>query len=290
MRLQTVSDAQKNLHALSEQMVSLQDILSNKQTRGAFGEVVLESQLRNILPPDLYSMQYSFENRTRVDCLIHLPNPPGPIAVDAKFPLEAWQMLHASGDAGERERARKKFVIDLRKHIDKIAGYVIPGETCALALMYIPSEAVFAEIYHSAPELVEQSQKKGVIPVSPTSLMAVLHNMRAWIRDVKINEQAKLITEEIGKMQKDFGRLGEALGKLKNRHRLLGEDIDTLEKPYLRLHRQNQKFQNQEALKDQSRSAPALGEEASLPPPAEGGETEQHHQEPAPLLPSSSED
>ncbi len=217
-RLAVIDNAQQNITKLSQEVVSLQDILSNKQARGAFGEVQLHDLVSAVLPPSVYSFQTTLSNGTRVDCLLKLPNPPGSIGIDAKFPLESYEQLRAARDDGERLAARRAFKQALEKHINDIAGkYVIPGETAESALLFLPSEAVYAELHANFREVVEASYRRRVWIVSPTTMMATLNTVRAVLKDVKMREQAHILQREIGLLMKDVERLGERVDKL-DRH------------------------------------------------------------------------
>lgn len=214
-RLAVIDVAQRNLTELSTQVVGLQDILSNKQARGAFGEVQLRDIVENALPPSAYQMQATLGNGKRADCIIHLPNPPGPIAIDAKFPLESFRFLHAARDETQRVAAGRAFSRDVAKHINDISEkYILEGETAESALMFLPSEAVYAELHANFPNVVEQSYRARVWIVSPTTLMATLNTVRAILRDVHMREQAGVIQTEVQKMLKDVQLLDGRVDKL----------------------------------------------------------------------------
>ena len=185
--LNVIDQAQKNISDLAGQVVGLQDILDNKQTRGAFGEVQLENLVTSILPPSAYVFQASFSNQRRVDCLIKLPQPPGPIAIDAKFPLESYHALHNAEDDSQLKAAQRAFRTAIRKHVKDIQlRYILAGETADSALMFLPSEAVYAELHANFPETVEQSYRARVWIVSPTTLMATLNTVRALLKDARM--------------------------------------------------------------------------------------------------------
>ncbi|MEO0694009.1 MAG: DNA recombination protein RmuC, partial [Pseudomonadota bacterium] len=179
-RLETIDKAQANIEKLSGDVLSLQDILSNKQTRGAFGEIQLNDIVSKALPSDSYAWQATLSNGKRADCLIHLPNPPGPIVIDSKFPLEAYEALRAAKTDWEVNEAAKAMRVAVKKHIKDIAErYIIEGETADGALMFLPSEAVYAELHANFPELVREGFQARVWIVSPTTCMATLNTMRA---------------------------------------------------------------------------------------------------------------
>ncbi|MEE8443890.1 MAG: DNA recombination protein RmuC [Alphaproteobacteria bacterium] len=225
-RLATINAAQENITRLSQQVVSLQDVLANKQTRGAFGEVQLEDQVRDAWPPSAYSFQAKLGNGRIVDCLLGLPNPPGPIAIDAKFPLEGYRALRAANNDDERNIARKKLGADVLKHITDIAErYILPGETADSALMFVPSEAVYAELHAELPAIVDKSHRARVYIVSPTTLMATLNTLRAVLRDTQMREHAGLILAEVGKMTQDIARLDSRVESLDRHFGLAEKDL-----------------------------------------------------------------
>ena len=197
-RLAVIDRAQKNITELSSQVVGLQDVLSNKQARGAFGEVQMGDIVSSILPPSAYSLQATLTNGKRADCLIRLPNPPGPIAIDSKFPLESYEALRAARDEAEKLQASRAFAAAVRTHVADISRkYIVPGETAESALMFLPSEAVYAELHAAFRGVVEDSYRARVWIVSPTTLMATLNTVRAVLKDVHMREQAGVIQEEV---------------------------------------------------------------------------------------------
>jgi DNA recombination protein RmuC len=225
-RLGAIKAAQENITRLSQQVVSLQDVLSNKQARGAFGEVQLEDQVKSALPPAAYRFQAKLGNGRIADCVLDLPNPPGAIAVDAKFPLESYYALRASKDEDARAAARKAFGADVLKHVKDIAErYIVPGETADSALMFLPSEAVYAELHAELPEVIQKSHKARVYIVSPTTLMATLNTIRAVLKDAQMREQAGLILAEVGKMAADVGRLNQRVDNLDKHFGLAEKDL-----------------------------------------------------------------
>ena len=224
-RLAVIDQAQKNITELSSQVVGLQDILANKQARGAFGEIQLNDIVESILPPSAYSFQASV-GTGRADCLLHLPNPPGPIAIDAKFPLESYRELREALDEPARVQAARRFTADVRKHVQDIAGkYIVSGETAESALMFLPSEAVYAELHANFRAVVEESFRARVWIVSPTTLMATLNTVRAVLKDVHLREQAGAIQAEIAELLKDVARLDERVGKLQRHFGQAEEDL-----------------------------------------------------------------
>ena len=227
--LNVIDQAQKNISDLAGQVVGLQDILDNKQTRGAFGEVQLENLVTSILPPSAYDFQASLSNQRRVDCLIQLPQPPGPIAVDAKFPLESYHALRNAEDDTQLKAAQRAFRTAIRKHVKDIQErYILPGETADSALMFLPSEAVYAELHANFPETVEQSYRARVWIVSPTTLMATLNTVRAVLKDARMREQAGVIQTEVQKLLDDVRRLDDRTQKLQSHFGQAGKDLELI--------------------------------------------------------------
>ena len=217
-RLQTIDKAQENIEKLSGDVLSLQDILSNKQTRGAFGEIQLNDIVSKALPRDSYTLQATLSNGKRADCLIHLPLPPGPIVIDAKFPLEAYEMLRNAKTDWDLNEAAKMLRTSVKAHIKAISErYLIEGETADGALMFLPSEAVYAELHANFPELVREGFAARVWIVSPTTCMATLNTMRAILKDARMREQAGAIRKELNNLYADVDRLGTRVGNL-DRH------------------------------------------------------------------------
>jgi DNA recombination protein RmuC len=229
-RLAVIDKAQQNLTELSTQVVGLQDILANKQARGAFGEIQLRDLVEAALPPSAYEFQATLGNGRRADCLLQLPNPPGAIAIDSKFPLESYEALRRAGsDEAQITVARRAFQADVRRHVKDIAErYIIPGETAESALLFLPSEAVYAELHANCREVVEASYKARVWIVSPTTLMATLNTVRAVLKDVRMREQAAIIQTEVGKMMEDVLRLNDRVGKLERHFDQASRDIQDI--------------------------------------------------------------
>jgi len=231
-RLAVIDQAQKNITDLSQQMVSLQDILSNKQARGAFGETQLNDLVKDTLPIAAYELQATLSNGKRADCLLKFPNPPGPIAVDAKFPLESYRLMQDAKDEAGVENASREFSKAIRKHIGDIAErYIVPGETADSAIMFLPSESLFLEV-HSNPKLagvIEECRKRRVYIVSPNTLWATLITLRAILRDARMSEQAGLIQIEVTKLLEDVGRLDERVQTLRKRFDSANKAIEDVE-------------------------------------------------------------
>jgi DNA recombination protein RmuC len=230
-RLATIDEAQKKIESLTGSVVTLQELLGDKRARGAVGEVQLEALVRNVLPSSVYAMQATLSNGSRVDCVLDLPPPTGKVAVDSKFPLENYHRMFAA-DATELERAaaQKQFRQDLRRHVDAIAGkYIIPGETADGAVMFLPAEAVFAELHAHHPEVVEYAMSRRIWIVSPTTLMAVLNTARAVLKDVETRQQVHVIKDCLGKLAADFGRFDERMRDLARHIKQAHEDVERVQ-------------------------------------------------------------
>ena len=225
-RLVVIDEAQKRITELSGQVVGLQDILSDKQARGAFGEIQLNDLVFNVLPPSAYEFQMTLGNGKRADCLIRLPNPPGPIVIDAKFPLESYRLLRNAKDEAARVAAGRAFSAAILKHVRDISErYIVPGETAESALMFLPSEAVYAELHANFPDVVEKSFRSKVWIVSPTTLMATLNTVRAVLKDVRMREQAGVIQTEVLALLDDVTRLDERVDSLRRHFGQAEEDV-----------------------------------------------------------------
>lgn len=226
-RLETIDKAQSNIEKLSGDVLSLQDILSNKQTRGAFGEIQLNDIVRKALPPDSFTMQATLSNGRRADCLVHLPNPPGPIVIDSKFPLEAYEALRRAENQSQLIEAQRMLRIAVRSHIRAIAErYILDGETADGALMFLPSEAVYAELHANFPELVREGFDARVWIVSPTTCMATLNTMRAVLKDARMREQAGAIRSTLRQLHRDVELVVERVEKLSTHFHQARSDLD----------------------------------------------------------------
>ena len=225
-RLTAIDKAQENITKLSGDVLSLQDIVSNKQTRGAFGEIQLNDIVSKALPSDSYTLQATLSNARRADCLIHLPNPPGPIVIDSKFPLEPYEALRNAKTDWELNEAARQLRTAVKKHIKDISEkYIIEGETADGALMFLPSEAVYAELHANFSELVREGFTARVWIVSPTTCMATLNTMRAILKDARMREQAGAIRRELGLLYQDVDRLGTRVENLDRHFAQAAKDI-----------------------------------------------------------------
>ena len=261
-RLVKIDEAQKNLAELSTHVVSLQDILSNKQARGAFGEEQLEAIVRDQLPTAHFEFQATLSNQKRVDCVLRLPAPLGPLCIDAKFPREAYDALReAGGDEAARTAAQRAFANAINVHVRDIAEkYIVPGETAEAAMMFVPSEAVYSEIYTSTMDVADKARRARVFIVSPTTLWAVLNTMRAILKDARMREQADAIQREVGLLLDDIGRLSKRVDNLESHFSAAEKDVRDIRITTEKIIRRGDRIQDVELEK----SVPPL----TLVPPA----------------------
>jgi DNA recombination protein RmuC len=214
-RLKVIDEAQKNLTDLSGQMVTLQQILSNKQSRGAYGQGNMENIISDALPKGAYEFQATLSNRKRPDCLIRLPNSPAAIVIDSKFPLEAFELFKNASNDLERKAAGARIKNDVMLHVATIAEhYLIAGETQDPAIMFVPSESIYAELYDSFPELIQRAHRSRVVVVSPNILVLAINTVQSVLKDARMREQADLIQREVGLMLRDVGLLEQRVQKL----------------------------------------------------------------------------
>jgi DNA recombination protein RmuC len=232
-RLAVIDTAQNNIQSLAGQVVQLQAILSNKQTRGAFGQSRMEAIVADGLPMGGYEFQATLSNGSRPDCLVPMPNGAPPLVIDAKFPLEAWNAIRAAADgdpAGEAQKlAAQAFRRDLDVHVKAIAQkYLLPGETHESAFMFVPSESIFAEIHENFETIVHRAHKARIVIVSPSLLMLSIQVIQSILKDAGMREQAHLIQGEVSKLLEDVGRLDERVRKLQSHFSMTARDIDDI--------------------------------------------------------------
>ena len=226
-RLVTIDKAQENIQKLSGDVLSLQDILANKQTRGAFGEIQLQEIVSKALPSDAYTWQATLSNGKRADCLIHLPNPPGPIVIDSKFPLEAYEALRSATTDLDTRDAVKFMRASVKSHIKAISEkYILEGITADGAIMFLPSEAVYAELHSNFPELIREGFEARVWIVSPTTCMATLNTMRAILKDARMREQAGAIRTALRQLHRDVELVVDRVDKLNTHFNQARKDIE----------------------------------------------------------------
>ncbi len=247
-RLALIDQAQAKLTELSSSMVSLQEVLSDKRSRGAFGEVQLSHLIHNMLPEQHFALQYTLSNGCRVDAMLFLPNPSGHIAIDSKFPLERYRELQNTALASnDRKLIEQQFRIDIRRHIDDIADkYIIAGETADGAVMFIPAEAVFAEIHAHYAELIEYAYQRRVWVVSPTTLMAILTTASAVLKDDATRKQVHIIQEHLSKLGVDFARFQKRMDNLSRHITQAQQDVEDIHKSSRKITQRFSKIENVE--------------------------------------------
>jgi DNA recombination protein RmuC len=234
-RLNTIDEAQKNIAGLSQQVTSLQDILSDKQQRGAFGQERMEAIIADQLAPSLYEFQHTLSNGSRPDCIIRLPNVKAVVVVDSKFPLEAFEALRVATD-DERKGVGARLRTDIQKHVGDIATkYLISGETQTPALMFVPSESIYAELHTNFSDVVQKARQQNVVIVSPHILMLAVNTIQTLMRDSKMREQAHEIQKEVGALLKDVKLLADRVGELRTHFERTSKDIGEIEKPMSRI-------------------------------------------------------
>jgi DNA recombination protein RmuC len=227
-RLAVIDTAQKNITELATQVSSLQGVLANKQSRGAFGQGQLEAIIADVLPKGAYEFQYTLKNKSRPDCAIFMPES-GPLIIDAKFPLEAMTAWRQAATDEERKQAIARVRQDIAKHISDIAEkYLIPGETQDIALMFIPSESVYADLHERFDDIVQRAQRARIMIVSPTLMVMAIQVIKQVRKDVEMREAADQIRHEVGHMMKDVGLLGERVRKLQGHFGQATKDIDDI--------------------------------------------------------------
>ena len=228
-RLAVIDRAQENINSLSNQVNDLQNILSNKQLRGAFGEVQLENIVKDALPQNAYQFQYTLMSNSRVDCIVKMPEPPGPICIDSKFPLEDYKKFTGSTNDQEKKDNLKLFHNAVQKHIRDISEkYILPGETADSAIMFLPSESIYSEINIRFPKLVNESRNKKVYMAGPDNLMLLLHTVRAILRDATMSQTAGKIQIEVDKLGNDLNLLADRIFKLDKHFDLARRDLDEI--------------------------------------------------------------
>jgi DNA recombination protein RmuC len=256
-RLALIDEAQKKITELSSHMISLQEILGDKRSRGAFGETQLSGLVHNVLPESHFALQHTLSNGKRVDCMLFLPEPTGNVAIDAKFPLESFRAL-CDAASSELPRLSQQFRKDIRKHINDIADkYILPPETADGAVMFLPAEAVFAEIHARYPELVEEAHRRRVWLVSPTTMMAILTTARTVLKDAATRKQVHLIQTHLIHLAKDFARFEKRMDKLAHHIQQAHSDVSEVHISAQKISNRFSKIEQVE-LKDEPDNANAL--------------------------------
>ena len=228
-RLQTIDKAQTKIEKLSGEVLGLQEILSNKQTRGVFGEIQLKDIVSKALPSDAYDFQFTLTNGKRADCIIYLPEPQGNIVIDSKFPLEAYNSMMSNTNEVDKNRNIQLFQSSIKTHIKDISEkYIIEGETADGAILFLPSEAIYAELHANFSKLVNEGFESRVWIVSPTTLMATLNTMRAILKDERLRRQTSRIRAELDLLYKDILRLEGRIINLDKHFNLASKDVDEI--------------------------------------------------------------
>lgn len=250
IRLTIIDEAQKKITELSSHVVNLQDILVDKRARGAFGEVQLATLIANMIPPTHYQLQHTLSNQKRADCILFLPEPTGNVVIDAKFPLETYQkLMNRDMSPTEKKSLQQQFRQDVQKHIKDIAEkYIIPTETTDGAMMFIPAEAIFAEIHASFPELIALAQRLKVWLVSPSTLMAVLTTARAVLKDDATKKQVHIIQKHLHALADDFQRFEKRMDKLSKHIDLAHQDVSEVSTSAKKITQRFQKIESVDLL------------------------------------------
>lgn len=227
-RLTIIDEAQKKITELSNHVVDLQSVFQDKRSRGAFGEVQLEQLIQNIIPKQNYQLQYTLSNQKRADCILFLPKPTGNIVIDAKFPLETFQLMQ-NASPSDKKSHQSQFKQDIKKHIQDISQkYIIKNETAEGAIMFIPAEAIFAEIHANFPELVQLAQTQKVWLASPSTLMAILTTASSVIKDDATKKQVHIVQEHLNLLSKDFARFQKRMDNLSRHINQATQDVSEI--------------------------------------------------------------
>ncbi len=228
-RLAVIDSAQKNLTELSSNMVSLQEILANKQARGAFGQMRMEAIIQDGLPKGAFTFQATLSNGKRPDCLLHMPNTKAGVVIDAKFPLEGFEAFRVARGPEEKKEASRRVRIDVGRHVDAMAErYFLPGETQDTAILFVPSEAIYADLAEHFSDLVQKAHRARIVICAPNMLMLAVQTMQAILKDVKMREQAHLIQREVTRLMDDMGRLRERVLDLQRHFGQANQDIEKI--------------------------------------------------------------
>lgn len=228
-RLAVIDTAQNNIQSLAKDMAGLQAILSNKQTRGAFGQSRMEAIIADGLPMGAFEFQATLSNGVRPDCTIRMPNGQPPLVIDAKFPLEAWNAMRDAPTPERRQQIAQLFRRDMETHVRDIAGkYLIPGETQDTAFLFVPSESIFAEIHEHFEAIVQKAHRQRIVIVSPSLLLLSIQVIQAILKDARMREQAHLIQGEVARLMEDLGRLDERVRKLQGHFAMSQKDVEDI--------------------------------------------------------------
>ncbi len=263
-RLAVIDTAQQKITSLSDEMLSLKDILSNKQTRGAYGQARMESIIRDGLHASAYRFQGTLSNNNRPDCLIRLPENDQEVVIDSKFPLEAFNALKAAQDEPATIAAERRLRKDVLYHVKDIARkYLIAGETHETAIMFVPSESIYADLHEHFEDVIQKAHRQRVIIASPNILMLLVQTMQAIFKDARMREQASLIQKEVVVLLEDVGRLQTRLGKLQSHFQAANKDVDDLVISTGKITSRGQKIERMDLSDEQAK---ALADEAPVKP------------------------
>ena len=252
-RLAVIDRANSQITELTGQVTQLHNILANKTERGAFGEVQLENLVKTVLPPNSYAFQVTLPNQKRADCILKLPNPPGDIVIDSKFPLDAWYNLQNSETKEQQLAARRQLAISVRGHVKDIQDkYIIAGSTAESACLFLPSEAVYAELHANLPDVIDASYKARVWIVSPTTMMATLNTVRAVLRDARLREQTAIIQSEMLKLIEDVSRLDARVENLNRHFSQVQKDISEIQTSTSRISKRSYRITELEVTEDEN--------------------------------------
>lgn len=251
-RLAVIDAAQKNLTSLTSEVLTLKDVLSNKQTRGAFGQGRMEAIIRDALPPNSFEFQATLKNGKRPDCVIHLPNDPRPLIVDAKFPLESITAFREAKTDEEKKLAIARVRADVSTHLKDIAEkYIVQGETQEMAIMFVPSESIYADLHESFEDIIQKAQRARIMITSPSLLMMAVQMLQVIVKDSRMREQAFLVQSEVGKILDDVNRLSDRVGKLSTHFNQAQTDIQNITTSTDKISRRAEKIATME-LEDQA--------------------------------------
>ena len=266
-RLAVIDAAQTNIQTLAKDVVGLQAILSNKQTRGAFGQARMETIIADGLPMGAYTFQATLSNGSRPDCTVRMPNGSPPLVIDAKFPLEAWNAIRSAGSPEHGKIAAQQFRRDLELHIRDISEkYLIPGETQDTAFLFVPSESIFAEIHENFEAIVQKAQRARIVIVSPSLLMLSIQVIQAVLKDQRMREQAHVIQSEVAHLMDDLSRLDERVRKLQGHFAMAQKDVDMIVTSADKLARRGERI---EALEFEAAKEPAKARTEERPKPVD---------------------
>src|SRR3990170_8852269 len=261
-RLAVIDTAQRNLTELSSNMVSLQEILANKQARGAFGQLRMETIVKDGLPKGSYTFQATLSNGKRPDCLLHMPNTKASVVIDAKFPLEGFEAFRVARREEEKKEAARRVRVDVGRHVDSMAErYFIAGETQDTAILFVPSEAIYADLAEHFSDLVQKAHRARIVICAPNMLMLAVQTMQAILKDVQMREQAHLIQGEVAKLMDDMGRFRERVLDLQRHFGQANQDIEKILTSSERIAARGNKIENLDFEDD----APKMVEGAAAP-------------------------